>query len=252
MSTLTQHTNSMAQAYPQTVLQNTLRTLAQGEVAPASGADLIRDWQTALKSVDSDTDEISQHLTNLYDELINPTPDVHRVKNHLNLLANHTQVLSKSADTELGQSLSQLADSLRSFATDLNRVGDDSQLAENQEPKDTIYGLFNPADRAQKMFIETQETLAGGVAGVTPEQGSVLVDDWITVVRSDPSSQWIEAPLAQLREALEAGDMRATERLMRDLAGTAQEYANNTPDGPFSKDLTNLATALTSFAGPLS
>lgn len=249
----------MAQAYPQTVLQNTLTLFAQEEVAPASGADLIRDWQTALKSVKSDADgvgQVHQYLTDLYDELINPTPDVHRVKHHLNLLANQTQLLvntnSGQADPYLSENLVQLAESLRAFATDLDRVGDDNQLAENQDAPLTIYDLSNPGDRAQKMFLDTQETLAGGLAGVTAEQGSVMIDDWVTVVRSDPSTQWIEAPLIQLRDALTTGDMRNTERLMRDLAGTAQEYANSTPDGPFSKDLTNLATALISFAGPLS
>ena len=43
-----------------------------------------------------------------------------------------------------------------------------------------------------------------------------------------------------------------TAALRYDLAGTAQEYANNNPDAPFSRHLTNLATALVSFAGPLS
>ena len=131
-------------------------------------------------------------------------------------------------------------------------MGDDSQLAENQTTEGTIYDLYNPADRAQMMFNNTLETLAGGTVAASPEQGAVMVEDWVTVVRSDVSTQWLEAPLMQLRDALNEGDMRTTERLMRELAGTVQDYANNTPDGPFSTDLTNLATALTSFAGPLS
>jgi hypothetical protein len=102
------------------------------------------------------------------------------------------------------------------------------------------------------MFINTLDALAEGPAIATPELGSTLIGDWITVVRSDVSTQWIEAPLTQLRDALTTGDMRNTERLLRDLAGTAQEYANSTPDGPFNRHLTNLATALISFAGPLS
>lgn len=241
----------MAQSYPQTILQNTLHALGRADAQPASGADLIREWQSALKNADG-TETVSQHLTDLYDELLNPTPDSHRVKHHLNALAAQTQSLARSADGEMTDQLTQLADSLRSFATDLNRVGDDSQLAENQTADGTIYDLYNPGDRAQKLFIDTLETFSAGPAGVTTEQGSAMVEDWVTVVRSDVSTQWIEASLLQLRDALEAGDMRTTERLMRELAGTAQEYANNTPDGPFSKDLTNLATALISFAGPLS
>ena len=241
----------MAQAYPQTILHNTLSALSNADAKPSSGADLIKDWQSALKNADG-ADDVTRQLTDLYDELLNPVPDNHKVKHLLNTLAGQTQLLARNADEAVTGDLTKLADSLRSFATDLNRVGDDSQLAENQTEAGTIYDLYNPGDRAQKMFIDTMETLAGGAVAATPEQGATMVEDWITVVRSDVSTQWIEAPLAQLREALNEGDMRSTERLLRELAGTAQEYANNTPDGPFAKDLTNLATALTSFAGPLS
>ena len=241
----------MAHTHPQTVLHNTLQALSHANAQPSSGADLIKDWQTALKNTDG-TDEVHQQLTDLYDELLNPTPDNHRVKHLLNTLAGQTQLLARNAEANLTDDLTKLADSLRSFATDLNRVGDDSQLAENQTADSTIYDLYNPGDRAQKMFIDTMETLAGGAVATTPEQGATMVEDWITVVRSEVSTQWIEAPLMQLRDALNNGDLRSTERLLRELAGTTQEYANNTPDGPFSKDLTNLATALTSFAGPLS
>ncbi|MBO0948674.1 hypothetical protein [Fibrella forsythiae] len=241
----------MAQAYPQTILQNTLQTLSKSDAQPSSGADLIKDWQSALKNTDG-AEEVHQQLTDLYDELLNPTPDNHRVKHLLNTLAGQTQLLARNADTETGDNLTKLADSLRSFSTDLNRIGDDSQLAENQTEDGTIYDLYNPGDRAQKMFIDTLETLAGGAVASTPEQGATMVEDWITVVRSDVSTQWIEAPLGQLRDALNTGDLRSAERLLRELAGTVQEYANNNPDGPFSKDLTNLATALISFSGPLS
>lgn len=241
----------MAQSYPQTILQNTLHTLAKGDAQPSSGADLIKEWQSALKNADG-ADDVNKLLADLYDELLNPTPDAHRVKHFLNQLAGQTQTIARSVDGETGENLMKLADSLRFFATDLNRVGDDSQLAENQTVEGTIYDLYNPADRAQMMFNNTLETLAGGLSAASPEQGAVMVEDWITVVRSDVSTQWLEASLVQLHDALNTGDMRTTERLMRELAGTVQDYANNTPDGPFSTDLTNLATALTSFAGPLS
>lgn len=241
----------MAQSSPQTILQNTLHALAKSDAQPSSGADLIKEWQSALKNADG-ADDVNKQLADLYDELLNPTPDAHRVKHFLNLLAGQTQTIARDVDGETGENLTKLADSLRFFATDLNRVGDDSQLAENQTADGTIYDLYNPSDRAQLMFNNTLETLAGGTAAASPEQGAVMVEDWITVVRSEVSTQWLEASLNQLRDALNTGDMRTTERLMRELAGTVQDYANNTPDGPFSTDLTNLATALTSFAGPLS
>lgn len=241
----------MAQAYPQTILQNTLQALSNTEAQPANGVDLIKGWQSALKNIDG-AEDVHQQLTDLYDELLNPAPDSQRVKELLNTLAAHTQLLARNASTDMRDNLNQLAESLRGFAADLNGTGDDSQLAENQDDDTTIYDLQNPGDRAQKMFINTIDTLASGLAVATPEKGSTLIGDWITVVRSDVSTQWIEAPLTQLRDALTTGDMRGTERLLRDLAGTTQEYANSNPDGPFSKDLTNLATALISFAKPLS
>ncbi len=241
----------MSKTYPQTILQNTLQTLSATDVQPSNGLDLIKDWQTTLKNTDG-TEEVHQKLTDLYDELLNPEPDTQRVQQLLTTLASHTQLLARSADSEFSANLVTLADSLRSLANDLTPIGNDDQLAENQEDDLTIYDLQNPGDRASKMFINTLDALAEGPAIATPEVGSTLIGDWITVVRSDVSTQWLDAPLTQLRDALTTGDMRNTEQLLRDLAGIAQEYANNTPDGPFNKHLTNLATALISFAGPLS
>lgn len=240
----------MAHAHPQVMLQNTLQTMSQRDVAPATGADLLKDWISALKSVD-EAGPVIQHLNELYDELVNPQPDAGRVKQLLNTVAGYTQTIGRSLDGSTADQLTQLADSLRSFAADLGRVNNDDDLAENQPDTTTIYDLPNPGDRAQMMFNDTLSVLSGGAAVTTPEAGATLVEDWITVVRSDANTQWIEAPLTQLRDALNAGDMRTTERLMRDLAGQAQDYANNS-EGPFSKDLTNLATALISFAQPLS
>ena len=240
----------MAHAHPQSMLQSTLQTMSQRDVASATGADLLKDWISALKNVDEASPAV-KHLTDLYDELINPQPDAARVKQLLNTVAGHTQAIARTLDGTVADDLTQLADSLRSFATDLDRGSNDDDLAENQPDSTTIYDLPNPGDRAQMMFNDTLSVLSGGVAVTTPEAGATMVEDWITVVRSDVSTQWMESPLTQLRDALTAGDMRTTERLMRDLAGQAQDYANNV-EGPFSKDLTNLATALISFAQPLS
>lgn len=222
--------------------------MAQRDLAFATGTDVIKDWISALKNVD-EAEPVAKQLSALYDELINPQPDAVRVKQYLNTIAGHTQTLSRNLDGTAADNLAQLADSLRSFATDLDGGSNDDDLAENQPDTTPIYA--NPGDQAQMMFNTTLEVLSGGAAVTSPEAGVLMVEDWITVVRSDPSTQWIEAPLTQLRDALSAGDMRTTERLMRDLAGQAQDYANNS-EGPFSKDLTNLATALISFAQPLS
>lgn len=241
----------MSKTYPQTVLQNTLQTLSATDLQPSNGLDLIKAWQTTLKNTDG-AEEVHQKLTDLYDELLNPEPNTERVQQLLTTLASHTQLLARRADTEFSDNLVTLADSLRSLAGNLSPAGDDDQSPNNNVPESALYNIQNPGDRIQMMFMRTLETMSAGQAAATPEEGATMVDDWITLVRTDMSTQWIEAPLTQLRDALNAGDMRSTERLLRDLAGTSQEYANNNPDGPFSRHLTNLATALIGFAGPLS
>ena len=239
-------------AYPQKILQNTLQTLSNTEdIQPSSGFDLIKEWQSALKNTNG-TEEVHQKLTDLYDELLNPAPDTPRVQQLLNTLASHTQLLARKAVTDMSDNLVTLADTLRSLADSLNQEDDDNPAPGNNVPESALYNIQDPGDRIQMMFMRTLETLSAGQAAATPEQGATMVDDWILLVRTDMSTQWIEAPLIQLRDALNAGDMRSTERLLRDLAGTSQEYANNNPDGPFSRHLTNLATALIGFAGPLS
>jgi len=240
----------MAHAQPQVMLQNTLQTMSRRDVESAVGADLLKDWISALKSVD-EAELVVDQLNDLYDELVNPQPDTARVKQLLNAVAGHTQAIARDLDGTTASDLTQLANSLRSFAIDLGRGSNDDDLAENQPDAATIYDLPNPGDRAQMMFNDSLTVLGGGAVATTPEAGATLVEDWITIVRSDMNTQWIEAPLTQLRDALNAGDMRTTERLMRELAGQAQDYANNT-EGPFRNDLTNLATALISFAQPLS
>ena len=117
-------------------------------------------------------------------------------------------------------------------------------------PNVPVYNLQNSGDRVQMMFNGTLAMLGGDIAATTPEAGATLVDDWITAVRSDHNTEWIQIPLTQLRDALNAGDRRATEQVIRELAGLAQDYANNY-DGQFSKDLTYLATALISLAQTL-
>ncbi|MBC3783722.1 hypothetical protein [Spirosoma utsteinense] len=240
----------MAQANPQSILHSTLQTMSQQNVAPATGADLIKSWITALKNVD-DAQPLSEQLGELYDELINPQPDAARVTQLLNSLANHTQTIARKFTGTKAEEMIQLADSLRSFATDLGGIQNSDEEDGNQPGNMPLYDLQNPGDRVQMLFNGTLEMLGNGAVATTPQSGASLVEDWITAVRFDQNTQWIEIPLTQLRDALQANDMRATERAMRDLAGLAQDYANNY-EGQFSKDLTYLATALISFAQPLS
>lgn len=222
--------------------------MSQREVAFATGPDLLKDWISSLKNV-ATAEPLVEQLHDLYDELANPQPDATRVKQLLNSIAGHTQSIARSSNSDVADNLTQLADSLRSFATDLGPDGDDTP--ETQPGNMPVQDLQNPGDRVQMLFNNTLAVLAGGVVATTPESGATMVEDWITAVRSDHNTEWIEVPLTQLRDALNAGDMRATKRVMRELASLAQDYANNY-EGQFSKDLTYLATALISFAQPLS
>jgi len=98
------------------------------------------------------------------------------------------------------------------------------------------------------MLSDTLHTLGGGAPDTTPDQGVNLIQDWIGIVRSDVSTQWVAEPLEKLRDALNANDMRSVERLLRDLSGQTIDLANNTAEGDYKQDLQNLSTALKDFA----
>jgi hypothetical protein len=241
----------MAHPYPTGMIQHTRQALSRADTTPETGTDLLKDWMSTLKHT-AGAGSVADHLSEVYDELLNPTPDGNRIKNLLNTIAGQTATLARNLDAAEANDLNALAEELRSFAIDLGKISKSQSLTDNPTDTVTIYDLQNPGDRAQQMLNDTLAVFGAGAEATTPDAGVTLVEDWITVVRQDVSTQWVETSLAQLRDALEAGDMRTTEQLMRQLAGQTQDLANNTADGRFKTDLTNLATALISFAGPLS
>lgn len=103
------------------MLEGTLQTLQQRDVQPATGADLIKDWISVLKHTDG-AEAAAESLTDLYDELHNMEPDAGRVKDLLNRVAQQTDHLSRSSQSQYADQLKQLAQSLRDFATDLEQV----------------------------------------------------------------------------------------------------------------------------------
>lgn len=237
----------MAHAHPQAMLQGTLQTLSQRDVTPATGVDLIKDWISVLKNAGAEP--IATKLGDLYDELLNPMPNAERVGKLLTTLADHTQSTARDTVGEDANALTQLADALRSLSLDLNPVSDET-LEDAQSGNQAVYA--NSGDRANQLLNDTLTLFGNGAEITSPEQGVLFVEDWIAVVKGDVSTQWLEAPLTQLLNALNDGDLRATEQLMRDLAGTTQDLANNTAGEAYRTPLTNLATALISFAQPLS
>ncbi len=110
----------MAHAHPQSMLQTTLQTMSQHDVALTTGPNLLKDWISALKNA-NEAEPLVGHMNSLYDELANPQPDAARVKQLLNTMAGHTQTLARNLEGAAADNLAQLADSLRSFATDLER-----------------------------------------------------------------------------------------------------------------------------------
>ena len=98
------------------------------------------------------------------------------------------------------------------------------------------------------MLNDTLHTLGGGAPSTSPDAGVNLIEDWIGIVRSNVSTQWVAEPLEKLRDALNANDMRTVERVMRDLSGQTVDLANNADEGNYKVQLQNLSTALKDFA----
>lgn len=98
------------------------------------------------------------------------------------------------------------------------------------------------------MLNDTLHALGGGAPNTTPDQGVNLIEDWIGIVRSNVSTQWVAEPLGKLRDALNGNDMRNVEIILRDLSGQTIDLANNAAEGEYKQDLQNLSTALKDFA----
>jgi hypothetical protein len=102
------------------------------------------------------------------------------------------------------------------------------------------------------MIDDTLATLGGGAPSTTPDHGVNLIEDWIAIVRTDVSSQWVAEPLEKLRNALNNNDMREVERVMLDLSGQTIDLANNAVEGEYKVKMQNLSTALRDFARGLA
>ena len=98
------------------------------------------------------------------------------------------------------------------------------------------------------MLNDTLHALGGGAPSTSPDAGVNLIEDWIGIVRSNVSTQWVAEPLEKLRDALNENDMRTVERVMRDLSGQTVDLANNADEGNYKVQLQNLSTALKDFA----
>lgn len=102
------------------------------------------------------------------------------------------------------------------------------------------------------MLGDTLHILGGGSPNATTDEGISTVQEWIAIVRSNVSTQWVAEPLEKLRDAINANDINQTESLMLDLSGITIDLANNAAEGEYKQELRDLSTALKDFARALT
>ncbi|WP_338875220.1 hypothetical protein WBJ53_06310 [Spirosoma sp. SC4-14] len=102
------------------------------------------------------------------------------------------------------------------------------------------------------MLDDTLAALGGSAPATTPDTGVNLIQEWIGVVRSNVSTQWVAEPLEKLRDAINGNNIRDVERILYDLSGETIDLANNAAQGEYKERLQNLSTALKDFARNLA
>lgn len=102
------------------------------------------------------------------------------------------------------------------------------------------------------MLDDTLKVLGGGSPSTTTDEGVSMVQEWIGIVRSNVSTQWVAEPLEKLRDALNADDVNGVEGIMRDLSGMTVDLANNAAEDEYRQELRDLSTALKDFARGLA
>lgn len=102
------------------------------------------------------------------------------------------------------------------------------------------------------MLDDTLCVLGGGSPSTTTDEGVTMVQEWIGIVRSNVSTQWVADPLEKLRDALNTNDINEIEGILRDLSGITIDLANNAAEGEYKQELRDLSTALKDFAQGLA
>ena len=110
----------MATKKAESLITSTIEALEGGadSVKPKDGASLIKDWITALKK-DEETSDVADQLQDLHDQLGEKEPDGKKIHTILKHLADGTAKAAKSADGDLKESLTNLADTLKEFGKDI-------------------------------------------------------------------------------------------------------------------------------------
>lgn len=107
-------------------------------------------------------------------------------------------------------------------------------------------------EKIDSMVERTLAMLGGSEDAPTPDAGADLVQEWIFVVRSNVSTQWVAEPLEKLRDAIYKNDLHEIDGLMHGLSGMTVDLANNAAATEYIAELQNLSTVLKNFADGLA
>jgi len=107
-------------------------------------------------------------------------------------------------------------------------------------------------EKIDSMVERTLAILGGGIEATTPDAGADLVQEWIFVVRSNVSTQWVAEPLEKLRDAIYKNDLHEIDGLMHGLSGMTIDLANNAAASEYIAELQNVSTVLKDFADELA
>ena len=102
------------------------------------------------------------------------------------------------------------------------------------------------------MVDRTLSVLGGDLSATTPDEGADLVQEWIFLVRSNVSTQWVAEPLEKLRDAIYKNDLHEIDGLMHGLSGMTIDLANNAAASEYVAELRNVSTVLKTFADKLA
>ncbi|MBD2751618.1 hypothetical protein [Spirosoma validum] len=102
------------------------------------------------------------------------------------------------------------------------------------------------------LLDNTFSSLGGDVSSTTPDDGVNLIQEWIEVVQSNVSTQWLAEPLEKLQIAINSQNTHEIEELMHNLSGITVDFANNAAGDEYKEELQNLSTVLKDFAQELT
>ncbi len=107
-------------------------------------------------------------------------------------------------------------------------------------------------EKIDSMVERTLSVLGGDLSATTPDEGADLVQEWIFLVRSNVSTQWVAEPLEKLRDAIYKNDLHEIDGLMHGLSGMTIDLANNAAASEYIAELRNVSTVLKTFADKLA